>query len=168
MSRVGGGFLSNKPIRRTVHAGRGLGTYAGLSQIGGYTASPFARSGLRDSSSYLLNPSQIQDLLQRNPSVASMEQGLPPSGSWSIGYQFTDAVYGNVLISVDATGNWNYVANSPIASSVVNAGPYQSPVVPPGTTSCTDSISDFLGCVQSGSTTILLLAGAYIAYRLLK
>lgn len=159
-----GGFISNKPVRRLQKTGRSLGGYVTSDSRSTLTG----LAGLADVTAYLLNPSQIADLESRNPGITDMMNGLPPSGSWSIGYQLTDAVYGNVLISQDAMGRWNFVGNSPLASGVVNAPPYQSPVNLPGQTSCTDSIEDFAACAQNFASIALLVVGGYFVYKLLK
>jgi hypothetical protein len=146
--------LSNKPIRRLVHSGA-LGRYVGHAQLG-------------DTNTFLLNPSQVADLESRHAEILPMMGGTPPSGDWAIGYQVTDPVYGNVLISLDASNRWNFVGASPISNAVVNAPPYQSPVNLPGSAGCTDSINDFLGCVEQYAGVGLVIVGGIFLYKLVK
>ena len=102
-----------------------------------------------------LSASQILDLENRNPAIGQMISDAITLGTPDLttGYSFTDDVYGNVLISVDATGQLRIIAQSPINPNVINSPTYTSPTLPPGT--CNTSIlglclDQLFSTIQSG------------------
>src|SRR5262252_9536287 len=123
----------NQPVRRLLHPQGGAITVAPQRMRGQLGA----LGQVNDAGPpQALNPAQIADLLSRNPDLANRIPGVgctdfwipgvyssscvPPSGSWGIGMQVDDAVYGRVLVSQDAVGRWHYIANSPVATNLVN------------------------------------------------
>lgn len=144
--------------------------------------------------SYLLNEAQKSDLLSRNQQIQQLVTDAlnsnqwpdgnpvcPTQSSWfglfsgsptAIGYNVQDDVYGTITIACDASGVLQYNANTPVSTSVMNQGPYQSPVNPaPNTPGCPGwgnitGVNDFLACTGDLLTTAKWLIVAFIGYKI--
>lgn len=146
--------------------------------------------------SYLLNESQKSDLFTRRPDIQALvsqalstntwpngNQVCPTAASWfgwfpgsptAIGYNVQDDMYGTITIACDASGVLRYNANTPIDTSVMNQGPYQSPENPapqgpgcPGWSNIS-SVNDFLACTGDLLTTAKWLIIGYVGYQVYK
>lgn len=146
--------------------------------------------------SYLLNQTQISDLLSRNPQYQELIQNALSSNQWpngnqvcgtssswfglfsgsptAIGYNISDDVYGTITLACDASGVIQYNASTPVSTPVMNAGPYTSPTVPtPSGPGCPgwgniQSVNDFLACSGDLATTALSIGVLYVLYQVFK
>lgn len=181
-----GGYVSRKPIRRLVHTGTGLGNLGVISNTRTF-GFQFPRRTLGNYPADCANCLSSADFaiwLQNNSAGMAAYQSMVSTGLWpsgnpgGVGYTVQDPTYGTVTMVVDGQGNiyalvpsgGSTVQNAAVSNlaTVTNAPPYVSPTNPPGTTSCTDSVADFLGCIESGGSVLLLAVGGFLLYKLLK